>query len=277
LLAACRCLECVAVRRRGNLSLCFLSSVAVCQETEVNAIVTVCVIREKPIKICVAESRGAARPEGGDRRGLQGMSARERREREREGDRRGDRGGIRGTAFDRDEKEAEWMAKRVQEEVKIDDGAKAESPKVRTGAAANPFGDAKPRDQKEIEAAFEARMAERRKQEAEERRKKRESEEGRKAGDKSRGGAGKETGGDWRAGAAPPERRQRERREGGGDRPPRERKEREDRPPREAAAAAPREEAKPKPAPAAAKKEEVAAKPKAPANVFDLLGDGSDE
>ena len=38
----------------------------------------------------------------------------------------------------------------------------------------NPFGDARPRDQVAIEAAFEARRAEERKREAEERRRKKE-------------------------------------------------------------------------------------------------------
>jgi hypothetical protein len=87
------------------------------------------------------------------------------------------------------------------------------------------------RDQKEIEAAFEARKAEQRQREAEERRKKREEEAAKRdAGDKKpaaarggKAGEGAKDSSDWRADAKPPEpKAKREPRE---DRPPRDNKE----------------------------------------------------
>lgn len=77
--------------------------------------------RDKPIRIDVAEPRAERQP------------AREgvfRRDGPRRDDR--DRGGVRATQFDVDQKEAEWMAQRVQEKVAIDDDGDP-SPKVCVG------------------------------------------------------------------------------------------------------------------------------------------------
>jgi hypothetical protein len=108
--------------------------------------------RDRPVKVAVAESRGE--PKRGDRQNnpLGGLSATERRQRERDTTKRSDRPerGLRPTAFDKDEEEAEWMAKRVQEAVKVDsDGNDPESPasiRVKKDEnKSNPFGGAKPR------------------------------------------------------------------------------------------------------------------------------------
>ena len=74
--------------------------------------------RDKPIRIDVAEAR--AQP------------ARDAPPRARDGNRRDDRdrGGVRATQFDVDQKEAEWMAQRVQDKVAIEDDAPPSS-KVR--------------------------------------------------------------------------------------------------------------------------------------------------
>jgi hypothetical protein len=108
--------------------------------------------RDRPVKVAVAESREPKRPERMNPLG--GLSASERRQREREREpKRGERPerGLRPTAFDKDEEEPEWMAKRVQEAVNLEsDANEPASPgkdvKVKKDEVkSNPFGNAKPR------------------------------------------------------------------------------------------------------------------------------------
>ena len=185
---------------------------------------------ERPVKVEIAASREPKRPERP-----------ERPERPRSGFQggHGAHGGIKATAYDVDTVDAEWMAKRVQEKLDLEEASKKEggvrkqepekkaesgSKSGESGTKSNPFGNAKPRDETE----YEKKRAEEKRKELEEiqrREAEAKDKEGRSA-DASKGRRGREGAaggasgaGDWRNDAKPLDQRQRKPDAGRGARP----------------------------------------------------------
>ena len=177
--------------------------------------------RDRPVKVEVAESREPKRAGGGDRpkAGFHGQGRR-------------DHGGMQATAYDVDTEDADWMARRVQEKLDLEEagkeagkeeggGGKADGGEKKAEGAgksgegavkANPFGNAKPRDETEYERKLEEQRkarAEEKRKEAEEKRRKEAEERREKEGRGPEAGKGRDGGGDWRSEAKPLEARQR--------------------------------------------------------------------
>jgi hypothetical protein len=173
--------------------------------------------RDRPLKVDIAEPKKNDRPDRPERprAGFQGGARREPP-------------GLKATAYDVDTEEPDWMARRVHEKLDLDAAAAAgpapgeaaqgggareggERVVARAGGEgrANPFGNAKPRDESEYERKLEAQ----RKARAEEQRRAAEEKRRREAdaGREKEGGAGrpKDAGragdgaGDWRNDAKP--------------------------------------------------------------------------
>jgi hypothetical protein len=166
--------------------------------------------RDRPVKVEVANTRENKRPDR-PKPGSHGPGRREQHS------------GIKPTAYDVDTEDADWMARRVQEKLDLEEGGKedGEGKKQDVGekkadgggeAKSNPFGNAKPRDETEYQRKMEEQRkarAEEKRKEAEEKRRQEAEARKEKEGRAAEAGKGRDGGGDWRSDAKPLEPRQR--------------------------------------------------------------------